>query len=484
MPLRDYLYHALWSFRTCFSRRRTWITFCLAVVAAMGASEFAGVTSLCGFVGWDEAGYHRLLHLFRSTAWRMDALIEVWVTFVQSQDVLVQVGGRAVLVGDHCLAVKDGVRMPGVVTLHQHSETQSKPSYFRGHCWGVLGVLIGTRTQALFCLPLVATIQQGFAHLRQDATGDSDKSTLTTRLVRQAVDLAVRHQLPCILVLDAYFSVASVFAVVDSVWSIQIRQALVTVLTRAKCSYVAYHPAIEPEVRGPGRPPKYGTKVKLYNVFTEHPDAFREVSCEVYGRVESVRVLAMNLLWKPTKGMIRFVFAETSRGPIVLMSNDLTLDPITALSLYCARVRIETTLSVLKGVLAAFAYRFWSKSLPRHSRRPKRNQTLKPPSPKRLAAVTSAWEACERYVVIHCIATGLLQLLALRYQHSIWARFGGFLRTRSRQIPSERTVRRVLAHHLHDISADLASGAAFEKIHRPFPEAAGTPPPETRKAPS
>jgi len=42
---------------------------------------------------------------------------------------------RVVVIGDHTYISKEGRRMPGVVTLRQDSETQSKPSYFKGQCW-------------------------------------------------------------------------------------------------------------------------------------------------------------------------------------------------------------------------------------------------------------------------------------------------------------------------------------------------------------
>jgi len=60
------------------------------------------------------------------------------------------VAGQAVLIGDHPMTAKDGRRLPGVVTLHQDRETPSKPHDFRGHCWGAIGLLIGT-VAAPFC---------------------------------------------------------------------------------------------------------------------------------------------------------------------------------------------------------------------------------------------------------------------------------------------------------------------------------------------
>ena len=48
--------------------------------------------------------------------------------------------------------------------------------------------------------------------------------------------------------------------------------------------------------------------------------------------------------------------------------------------------------------------------------------------------------------MLGAIALGLLQLVALKYTTiAVWAQFDGFLRTRSRTIPSERTVKYVIA---------------------------------------
>ncbi len=43
-----------------------------------------------------------------------------------------------------------------------------------------------------------------------------------------------------------------------------------------------------------------------------------------------------------------------------------------------------------------------------------------------------------------------LQLLAVKYPETIWTHFDAFLRTRSRQPPSEVTVRHVIARMIRD----------------------------------
>ena len=103
---------------------------------------------------------------------------------------------------------------------------------------------------------------------------------------------------------------------------------------------------------------------------------------------------------------------------------------------------------MLKSVLGAFAYRFWSKRLPRHSRNPRKNATLKAPPKEHLESVRRTWQACERFVMLGCIAVGLLQLVALKFPDQVWDGFRMFLRTRSRTLPSERTVKAVLGQEL------------------------------------
>jgi hypothetical protein len=50
--------------------------------------------------------------------------------------------------------------------------------------------------------------------------------------------------------------------------------------------------------------------------------------------------------------------------------------------------------------------------------------------------------------MLGCIAVGLLQLVALKFHEQVWDSFHLFLRTRSRALPSERTVKAVLGQEL------------------------------------
>jgi len=96
------------------------------------------------------------------------------------------VSERAVLLGDHTSVVKDGRKMPGVLSMHEESETQSKP--------------------ACFCCPLQLQIHQGFTHLGlMGESGSQPQIKSTERMVAMGGAFAESHQRLCYLVLDAFF---------------------------------------------------------------------------------------------------------------------------------------------------------------------------------------------------------------------------------------------------------------------------------------
>ena len=204
-------------------------------------------------------------------------------------------------------------------------------------------------------------------------------------------------------------------------------------------------------------------RVKLMEVF-DHLHLFSKTAATIYGKKEEIVLTCVDLLWKPTTSTIRFVFAITSHGPIVLMCSDLQQDPLEAIELYCFRTRIEVMFAVLKRLLGAFRYRFWSMGLARHSRSPRPNTTLQTPNQESLGQVQSCWMAFERFVTLGCIACGLLQLLSVKFQKEVWGKFGSFLRTRTRELPSERTTKQVVSRLLQSDFCNVAPSAMMQKI--------------------
>ncbi len=123
---------------------------------------------------------------------------------------------------------------------------------------------------------------------------------------------------------------------------------------------------------------------------------------------------------------------------------------------------------MLKNLIGAFRYRFWRKKIEASSRKPQKNSRLVSPAPANLPGVRQCWDAYERFVMLGAMALGLLQLTALRYTNEVWCRFDGFLRTRSRLLPSERTVKYVLSRLLVINYLSLAPSAILREIRKRF----------------
>lgn len=115
-------------------------TFCLFVVALAGMcirTDHAGVTSFIRALNLDPLYYHCLLHLFRSNAWSVERLTSVWIQWVMRVFGQYKVNGRYVLVADGTKAPREGRKMPAVKSLHQESESNSKPPFIMGHSFQV-----------------------------------------------------------------------------------------------------------------------------------------------------------------------------------------------------------------------------------------------------------------------------------------------------------------------------------------------------------
>ncbi|MCP4108516.1 MAG: hypothetical protein GY749_23710 [Desulfobacteraceae bacterium] len=86
-----------------------------------------------------------------------------------------------------------------------------------------------------------------------------------------------------------------------------------------------------------------------------------------------------------------------------------------------------------------------------------------------IPAVRLCRDAYERFVMIGAIAQGLLQTVSLKFGNLIRNHFDIFMRTRSRELPSERTVKTVIARLLiTDIFLSFAPSAITGKIRERY----------------
>jgi hypothetical protein len=398
-----YLSSVLLSLRPAFTRTSAFCWFCVLVIGFIIRSDFYGISSVIRALSLPPNAYFSLLHFFHSSACLTSSLLELWQRWILASDVAIMVAGRHVIIGDHTNSVKDARRMPGIRTIHQHSETASKPSYFRGHVWGCLGLLARTATKPV-SLPLMAEI-----HLF--GQGESQ----AVRPVVKAMEIVKHFSLKAYLVLDAFFAVGPVFEMARQ------SEGRLHIVTRAKSNNVAFEVPIARKRKSRGRPRKYGKRIKLKDVFKKRKAEFAEIKASVYGKTETVQYLMMDLIWKPVKGLLRFFWISSSRGDIVIMTSDFSMQVQDACFLYCRRATIESFFDILKNLLGGMGYHFWSKYLEPVSRRPKKNETA--PVSQKPVKTAETLSAIQKFLSIQIIAVGIIQLLSIKESKEIvkWA---------------------------------------------------------------
>ena len=430
--------------RPAFSRRATHCWFVVVFVGFILRTDNFGVSSIVRALFLPAESYTCLLHFFHSSAWDVETIMTIWWQWLVTKNVAHRINNRLVLIGDHTKTPKDGRKIPAVTTLHQDSETGSKPSYFRGHHWGCIGILMQA-CDKYFAVPLWANIQEGLTLL----AGSDEKRLLpkTVQIVEMAKRTAIAMSEKSYLVLDAYFAVGSVFLTA----SVKLNgiSNFVHILVRAKKNVVAYGkpPKKDPHKRGPAK--KYGKKIKLMNLFDSKAKCytFQTIEADIYGHSENIRFLVLDLLWKPVKGMLRFILVETSRGRIILITSDFNLNAVTAIQLYCRRVAIETMFDTLKNTLGAMAYHFWSQYLSRASRKPKKQKDQKQKS-SNPTQTKNTLAAIEKFVNVQLLVLGMLQLIAKQFPAEVKSKANCWLRTVSSKTPSEFVTRTAVANML------------------------------------
>jgi hypothetical protein len=280
-------------------------------------------------------------------------------------------------------------------------------------------------------------------------------------MAAMAADLVATMGKKCLLVLDAYFAVGPVFAILKKVVDLS-GQRLVHIVTRAKSNVVAY--GKPPDKTGrPGRPRQYGPKLKLIALFETRAEAFEQTAIELYGCCKTVSFLCLDLIWKPVGEKVRFVLVTDGAERFILMCSDLTLSAPDIIRAYSYRFKIEVSFKVLKHLMGAFFYRFWTSAWPRIGKRTATDLSeISDFRRKRLIRQTT--NAIEAFANFGCIATGILQIIALNFHQTIWRKYAGWLRTVTSTIPSEEVVRSVIQQEYYHNFGTFRNTAIYRII--------------------
>jgi len=408
-----YLEEMLTSFRPAFRRNATFIWFVVVFIGFLVRTDNYGVSSIVRALWLIPTCYPSLLHFFHSSAYTTNTLMQYWWQWLKKANVFFLVDEKMVLIGDHTKNVKDGRKIPAVTTLHQDSETGSKPSFFRGHQWGCITVLIKS-AEKIFSTPLWAEIHNTL------------EQSMAVRIVAMAIEISNYFRRKSILVLDAFFAIGPVFLAAKQ---------NILILTKAKKNITAYEKPEKKIIKKRGRPAMYGKKLILMELFDSSRYTFKTMKTLIYDKTETIRYLTVDLLWKPIKGTLRFFLIESSHGSMILMTNDFALTVEKAIQLYCPRFTIEIFFDALKNLFGGLKYHFWSKYLSASSRRPLKNKKESPVSMNQ-EKTKNTLATIEKFVLIQIIAVGTLQLLSIKFPKEIFEKSDCWMRTFSGFIPS------------------------------------------------
>jgi len=431
----------LQEFRVCFTRVATFHWFVIIVIAMVIRDDYLGITAVIRELFLDEKHYPSLLHFFHSSAWNLDKLNDKWIKIVFKIAPFFTDNGDVLYVGDGVKASKEARRMPGNKKQHQESETQSTPSFFFGHHFGGVGILIGN-AKKIFCLPVSLRITDGIKPIAEWMNDKVRQQSHVVQVIHQTYHVAAIIKKKGKILLDRYFLTKPAI----EAWKELSEEhgKLLHIVTKAKRTCVAYTEP-PPRTGKPGRPRIRGKHIKLVELFTDKDITFNNAILWLYGVQEEVSYYSMDLLWK--QGLyqkLRFVLVSYGNTKSILVSTDLNAKPTTIIKLYARRTNIECMFRAMKQTMAGFFYHFWTKAMPRlnyYQRKDEPHPLEDVTCKKQRLLIIKKLKAIEGYVLLSSIALGLLQILSLKLGTGIDLKKIRFLRTYSSDYASEATVR-------------------------------------------
>lgn len=434
--------------RPAFSYAQTFLWFCTCLAGMTIRRDNAGVTSFIRALGLHGFYYDRMLDFFHSSAVNRDLLTQLWTKVVISFGLCHTTNGRLLLIADGIKAPKEGKKMPAVKSLHQESDSNSKPEFIMGHSCQALA-LCCRALSSFFAIPLAVQIHEGIV------LSNRDRKTLMDKM--NGLVSLVAIEVPLYFLGDRYYAVKKI-----ALFLVQRGNHLIT---RVRSNAVAFLPPPQPRSTRRGRPKKYGKKIKLRNLFRNH-QAFTQAQSplpEEQGITISYR--SHDLLWKPVAMLVRFVLViHPKHGKTIYMTTDLGLSPLEVISTYALRFKIELSFRHAIHVIGTYAYHFWMMPMTPIRRR-SGNQHLHKKTQSYRDQVARKINAYHLHLQLGVITQGILNYIASIAPNAVWSCFRSWIRTiRPGIAPSEAVTATALRNSFPEFLLNTSPASILTKF--------------------